>query len=186
LRSVLRHDPDVVLIGKIRDGETADIAVKAALTGHLVLSTVHTNDALGVVTRLFNLGVPPYLVASTARLMMAQRLVRRPSPYGLSWRKADPDECVYMGCDPADPPDVPAVKGTPFDGFTGYAGRAALYEIVPVDAALRAMINGQASEAEMARHVFDESGMPSLRRDGIQKTLQGITTLSEVKAVCLT
>lgn len=186
LRSVLRHDPDVVLIGEIRDAETADIAVKAALTGHLVLSTVHTNDAIGVVTRLFNLGVPPYLVASTVRLMMAQRLVRRPSPYGLSWRKADAAECVYLGCDSADPPDIPSVKGTPFDGFTGYAGRTALYELVPVDDALRALINASASEADMARRAFDELNLPSLRRDGIQKTLQGLTTLDEVKSICLT
>ena len=185
LRSVLRHDPDVVLIGEIRDAETADIAVKAALTGHLVLSTVHTNDALGVVTRLFNLGVPPYLVASTLRLMMAQRLVRRPSPYGLSWRKAKAEECTYLGCDPAEPPLLPAVKGTPFDGFTGYAGRLALYELIPVAPALRMMINDQASEAELARHVFGEQKLVSLRDDGIHKTLQGLTTLEEVKAVCM-
>jgi type II secretory ATPase GspE/PulE/Tfp pilus assembly ATPase PilB-like protein len=185
LRSVLRHDPDVVLIGEIRDKETADIAVRAALTGHLVLSTVHTNDALGVVTRLLDLGLPDYLVAATLRLVMAQRLVRRPAPHGMTWRTATEEECLYMDCDPANPPQLPDVHGTPLDGGTGYAGRAAIYEMVPVDVVMRELITRRAAEAELARCVFEERGLHTLRRDGIDKAKKGITTLSEVQAMTM-
>jgi type II secretory ATPase GspE/PulE/Tfp pilus assembly ATPase PilB-like protein len=185
LRSVLRHDPDVVLIGEIRDEETADIAVRAALTGHLVLSTVHTNDAVGVVTRLFDLGLPEYLVAATVRLVMAQRLVRRPSPHGMMWRAASPEECLYMDCDPADPPQLPEIHGTELDGGTGYAGRAAIYEMAPIDAAMRTLISRRTSEVELARYAFEERGMLTLRQDGIEKAKKGITTLGEVQAATM-
>lgn len=183
LRSLLRHDPDVVLIGEIRDEETADIAVRAALTGHLVLSTVHTNDAVGVVTRLLDLGLPNYLVASTVRLVMAQRLVRRPSQYGLEWRAATEQESLYMGCDPAQAPQLPAVRASALDGGTGYAGRAAIYEMIPIDSAFRSLLMKQATEEELAEYAFDQCGRLTLRRDGIEKALKGITTLDEVKAV---
>jgi type II secretory ATPase GspE/PulE/Tfp pilus assembly ATPase PilB-like protein len=183
LRSLLRHDPDVALIGEIRDEETADIAVRAALTGHLVLSTVHTNDAVGVVTRLLDLGLPNYLVASTVRLVMAQRLVRRPSPYGLEWRTATEEECLYMGCDPAEAPKLPVVSASSLDGGTGYAGRAAIYEMVPIDSSFRSLLMKQATEEELAEYAFKECGRPTLRMDGIEKALKGITTLEEVKSV---
>jgi type II secretory ATPase GspE/PulE/Tfp pilus assembly ATPase PilB-like protein len=183
LRSVLRHDPDVVLIGEIRDEETADIAVRAALTGHLVLSTVHTNDAVGVVTRLLDLGLPGYLVAATLRLIMAQRLVRRPSPYALQWRRASEEECIFMGCDPSDAPELPCPGASALDGNTGYAGRAAIYEMVPFDSRFRSLLLQRASEEQMANYVFNECGHPNMRQDGIAKVLSGITTLDEVKAV---
>jgi type II secretory ATPase GspE/PulE/Tfp pilus assembly ATPase PilB-like protein len=182
LRSVLRHDPDVVLIGEIRDQETADIAVRAALTGHLVLSTVHTNDAVGVITRLLDLGLPDYLVAATLRLAMAQRLVRRPSPHGLRWRPATAEESVYMGRDPASPPQIPQPQPSALDGGTGYAGRAAIYEMIPIDAAFRSRLVNHAKEAELAEYVFQVCGHRSLRMDGVYKVEQGITTLEEVKA----
>lgn len=183
LRSVLRHDPDVVLVGEIRDEETADIAVRAALTGHLVLSTLHTNDAIGVVTRLLDLGVPDYLLASTLKLAMAQRLVRRPSAHSLKHRQATPEECVYMECDEANPPQVPVPVGSDFDGGTGYAGRVAIYELIPIDATLRRMISKRADEREMAEYAFGQLGMATLRRDGVRKALEDVTTLEEVKAV---
>lgn len=186
LRSVLRHDPDVVLIGEVRDEETADIAVRAALTGHLVLSTVHTNDAVGVVTRLFDLGLPEYLVAATVRLVMAQRLVRRPSPHGLEFGPATEEECLYMGCDPKKPPRLPRPKGTALDGGTGYAGRAAIYEMVPIDASMRSLIARRAGEEELAAYAFEEHGLKTLRQDGIEKAKQALTTLDEVQAVTIT
>ena len=183
LRSVLRHDPDVVLIGEIRDEETADIAVRAALTGHLVLSTVHTNDAIGVVTRLLDLGLPDYLVAATVRLVMAQRLVRRPSPHGLEWKDASEEECLYMNVDPAHPPQLPQAKPTALDGGTGYAGRVAVYEMVPIDSPFRARLMKKSTEEELAEYAFGECGHKTLRADGIEKALKGITTLDEVKSV---
>ncbi|MFA7175508.1 MAG: ATPase, T2SS/T4P/T4SS family [Kiritimatiellia bacterium] len=183
LRSLLRHDPDVALIGEIRDQESADIAVRAALTGHLVLSTVHTNDAVGVVTRLLDLGLPNYLVAATVRLVMAQRLVRRPSPYSLQWQPATEEECLYMGCDPAAPPQLPIVSTSSLDGGTGYAGRVAIYEMVPIDSRFRALLMQSATEEELAAYAFGECGRSTLRQDGIAKALQGITTLDEVKSV---
>ncbi|MEM8550044.1 MAG: GspE/PulE family protein [Verrucomicrobiota bacterium] len=183
LRSVLRHDPDVVLIGEIRDRETADIAVRASLTGHLVLSTLHTNDALGVVTRLLDLGVPEYLLASTLRLVMAQRLVRRPSPHGLSWTPATETERIYMGCKNDDEAPLPRPQGSEFDGGTGYTGRAAIYEIVPMNTRLRTMIAGRESEEALAKFAFGELGCHTLRTDGIAKAREGLTTLAEVRAV---
>ena len=180
LRSVLRHDPDVVLIGEIRDEETADIAVRAALTGHLVLSTVHTNDAVGVVTRLLDLGLPEYLVSATVRLVMAQRLVRRPSPHALSWSPATEDELLFMDSEPCE---LPRPKGTSLDGGTGYAGRAAVYEMVPIDSQMRSLIARRASEEEMAHYAFEERGLRTLKKDGIEKAKQALTTLSEVQAV---
>lgn len=183
LRSVLRHDPDVILIGEIRDQETAEIAVRAALTGHLVLSTLHTNDALGVITRLLDLGVPEYLLASTLRLAMAQRLVRRPSTHGLEWVRACDEDCSYIGCDVAEAPLLPHPGASPFDGGTGYSGRAAIYEMVPVDARLRSLIAERALEGRLADYVFGERGLHTLKSDGVAKALQGLTTLSEVRAV---
>lgn len=183
LRSVLRHDPDVVLIGEIRDEETADIAVRAALTGHLVLSTVHTNNAVGVVTRLLDLGLPDYLVAATVRLVMAQRLVRRPSPHGLTWQPASEEECLFMGEDPASPPNLPRANPTALDAGTGYAGRAAIYEMVPIDGPFRSLLMSKAQEDELARYAFQENGRLTLQADGFAKVKQGLTTLDEVKAV---
>ncbi len=185
LRSVLRHDPDVVLVGEIRDEETADIAVRAALTGHLVLSTVHTNDAIGVITRLLDLKVPQFLIASTVRLVMAQRLVRRPSPHSMTWRDATEEELLLMGSPEATSAiQVPVANPTALDGNTGYSGRAAIYEIVPMSKQIRqAMVQG-ANEAALAHEAFGVDGCLTLLADGINKAREGITTLEEVTAVC--
>ncbi|MEQ9640273.1 MAG: ATPase, T2SS/T4P/T4SS family [Alphaproteobacteria bacterium] len=174
LRSVLRHDPDVVLIGEIRDGETARIAVQAALTGHLVLSTLHTNDAASAVTRLTDMGVEPYLITSTLRAVLAQRLVRRlcascarQVPAGELGQPGDGTLGVAAGC---------AACGD------GYRGRAAIGELLTVDDELRRLVLTGADSAELRRHALG-AGMRSLRDDGMRKASAGETSLEEVLRV---
>lgn len=184
LRSVLRHDPDVIMVGEIRDGETADIAVKSALTGHLVLSTLHTNSAAGVLTRLVNIGIAPYLVASTLRLSIAQRLVRVPCPHCVKKRRPTPAECEEFNWDANDPDLlIPEPVGCDFCGGKGYAGRTALYEMIPVENELRKMILKNADEQEFERYAFQQRNLPSLHADGAAKILAGLTTIQEVRNV---
>ncbi len=181
LRSVLRHDPDVIMIGEIRDGETGDIAVKSALTGHLVLSTLHTNSAAGVITRLINLEIAPFLVASTLRLAIAQRLVRMPCPHCVQSVRPTPDICEIFGWDANDETlRIPEVKGCSLCGEKGYAGRLGLYEFIPVDDLLREQILNHVSEREIEAYAFKERGYPSLLHDGGTKILVGKTTVKEV------
>ncbi|MBN2641497.1 MAG: type II/IV secretion system protein [Victivallales bacterium] len=183
LRSVLRHDPDVIMIGEIRDGETGDIAIKSALTGHLVLSTLHTNSAAGVLTRLVNLGIAPFLVASTLRLAIAQRLVRTPCSHCISFRCPTEAECVEFGWDSADSGlKVPDVHGCSFCGNTGYSGRLGLYEMIPVDREIKKMIISGADEHDFSDYAYTRRGLASLKADGAGKILQGRTTVEEVRA----
>lgn len=185
LRSILRHDPDAIMIGEIRDAETGDIAVKAALTGHLVLSTLHTNSAAGVLTRLINLGVAPFLVASTMRLAIAQRLVRRPCPYCVSYRPPTPEECVEFAWKPdTDWQGVPVAGGCSFCGGRGYSGRCAIYEMIPVDRELRRLLMAQSDEREIEDYAFNSLSLPSMLIDGGRKIFQGLTTIDEVRAAC--
>ncbi|MDO4571269.1 MAG: type II/IV secretion system protein [Planctomycetia bacterium] len=183
LRSTLRHDPDVIMIGEIRDGETADIAVKSALTGHLVLSTLHANDSIGVVSRLLNLGIAPELVNSALRLVVAQRLVRKPCPHCVQWKPADSSEKLLFGWNPSDDFQIPIASGCPLCHSTGYVGRLGLYEMIPVDNTLRAMIRAGESEENMAKYAFENAALPTLRNDGADKILQGKTTIAEVQRV---
>ncbi len=184
LRSVLRHDPDVIMIGEIRDGETGDIAVKSALTGHLVLSTLHTNSAAGVLTRLVNIGIAPFLVASTLRLAVAQRLVRVPCVHCVEKRRPTARECEEFGWDPEDQELlVPQIKGCSFCGDKGYSGRVGLYEIIPVDDSLRKMILKNADERDFEKYAFETKGLASLHADGAAKILAGLTTMEEVREV---
>lgn len=178
LRSALRHDPDVIMIGEIRDAETADIAVKAALTGHLVLSTVHTNDAVGVVARLLNLGVPRDLLTSTLRLAVAQRLVRRPCPHCL---EMVPASSRLVGL-PAGSM-VPRAVGCPLCAETGYAGRIGLYEMLPVSQELRDSIMDGDNESRWLEIGFGRERNPTLVQDGIAKIGAGLTTPEEVERV---
>jgi type II secretory ATPase GspE/PulE/Tfp pilus assembly ATPase PilB-like protein len=157
LRSILRHDPDVVMIGEMRDRETAEIAIQAALTGHLVLSTLHTNDAAGGITRLVNMGIEPYLVAATVQGILAQRLVRRVCA-----------ACSGAGCDVC--------------AHTKYRGRTGIFELLEVTDALRELIAARAPLAEL-RAVARQNGMRTLREDGIRRVEQRITTLDEVMRV---
>ncbi len=185
LRSVLRHDPDIVMIGEIRDGETGDIAVKAALTGHLVLSTLHTNSAAGVTSRLGNLGIPTFMIASTLRLAIAQRLVRRPCSHCMSWVDADSLTRSAFGWDPEAEIKVPEVTGCSFCGNTGYSGRTALYEMIEIDGDIRKLVLQGADEPEISRAAFGRKKLPSLRLDGAKKIIEGLTTVEEVEAVTI-
>lgn len=187
LRSVLRHDPDVIMIGEIRDSETADIAVKSALTGHLVLSTLHTNSAAGVLTRLINLQVAPFLVVSTLRLAIAQRLVRVPCEHCVTLRRPTVSECELFGWDPKDTAlRVPEAKGCSFCAESGYSGRLGLYEMIPVDSNIRKMLLEGGDEHDFADYAFNILGLPGLKQDGAAKILAGKTTVDEVKTVIST
>lgn len=184
LRSVLRHDPDVIMIGEIRDGETGDIAVKSALTGHLVLSTLHTNSAAGVLTRLVNIGIAPFLVASTLRLAIAQRLVRVPCVHCTEKRRPTSEECEEFGWDPEEESlRVSIPKGCDYCGGKGYAGRIGLYELIPVDRELRKMILKNSDERDFEQYAFNDCHYPSLHADGAAKILAGKTTMQEVRDV---
>ncbi len=184
LRSVLRHDPDIMMIGEVRDLETADIAIRVALTGHLILSTLHTNDAASGVTRLLDIGVEPYLVASSVNAFIAQRLVRVICP---QCKKEDssvlPAITELIRRDMQLSPDqaVPVFRGVGCDACnrTGYAGRIAIYEILPVTAEISRLIF-QRVPAEEIKALARSQGMKTLRRQGWEKVFQGITTPEEV------
>ena len=155
LRAILRQDPDVVMVGEIRDTETAQIAVQASLTGHLVLSTVHTNDAVGAITRLRDMGVEPFLLASTVRLILAQRLLRRLCTQCRAPREVEPGDAAVMGAH-YDGPLFRAV-GCPACNHTGYAGRLGVYEAVRIDDTLRRLIGANADEDALAAAAFARS-----------------------------
>ena len=178
LRAILRQDPDVVMVGEIRDLETAEIAVQASLTGHLVLSTLHTNTASGAVTRLRDMGVEPFLLSSSLIGVLAQRLVRvldndTKEPY-----IARDYECNTLNMDPANPPTIyRAAENT----SSGFRGRTGIYELIAVDDAMRTMIHDGVSEQHLERHARTMS--PSIRDDGRRRVLAGNTTLEEVLRV---
>lgn len=185
LRSILRSDPDVVLVGEIRDRETAQIAIEAALTGHLVLSTLHTNDAPSAITRLIEMGIEPFLVGSALDCVVAQRLARRlcercKQPYSLS-----SDEVVAHGFDlSADTASVTVYRpgGCSQCSGTGYRGRIALHEVLAIDEQLERLAVERASSAEIQRHALTR-GMLTLRQDGWQKVLAGVTSIEEIVRV---
>jgi general secretion pathway protein E len=162
LRAILRQDPDIIMIGEIRDLETAQIAVQASLTGHLVLATLHTNDAASAVTRLTDMGVEPYLLASSLLGVMAQRLVRQLCP---TCRSESDGVWRPVGCTAC--------------GHSGYRGRRGIYELLEIDDAMRALIHRQAAEAELAEHA-QRAGMRTLRDDAGRWLADGITSLEEV------
>ena len=178
LRAILRQDPDVVMVGEIRDLETAEIAVQASLTGHLVLSTLHTNTASGAVTRLRDMGIAPYLLSSSLIGVMAQRLVRvlheeTKIPY-----TANQHECEVLGVDAASPPTLYRPGS---GGNRGFAGRTGIYELITVDDRMREMIHDNVSEQKLERHARTSS--LSIRADGRRQVQLGRTTLEEVMRV---
>jgi type IV pilus assembly protein PilB len=181
LRSFLRQDPNTILVGEIRDFETAEIAVKAALTGHLVLSTLHTNDAPSTVNRLMNMGIEPFLVASSLQLICAQRLVRRICANCKEPHPTPPQALIQAGFTPEDAKSVVPNKGKGCDkcNKTGYKGRVGLYEVMEVTEELRELILVGASALELRRKAVDE-GMITLRSSGLRKVKDGMTTLDEV------
>jgi type IV pilus assembly protein PilB len=182
LRSLLRQDPDIIMIGEIRDKETSRIAVQAALTGHLVLSTLHTNDAPSSVSRLVNIGIEPYLIAASLNAIIAQRLVRRICPHCKEPAAAPDSIRKYLDRAQVDPSQIWQGKGCDKCRNSGYAGRAGIYELLIVDDKFREMINTDSSVNNM-RKAFVASGWPSLFEDGLIKVKNGITTIEEVLRV---
>ena len=176
LRAILRQDPDVVMVGEIRDAETAQIAVQASLTGHLVLSTVHTNDSIGAVTRLRDMGAEPFLLASTLRLVLAQRLVRRLCPHCRQSAPADAATAAAIGL-PEGAPVFRAV-GCKECGQTGYIGRHGVFEVLRIDDRIRRLIAEDKSEAEMAAAAF-AAGAPTLSLAARAAVAEGLTSVEE-------
>jgi type IV pilus assembly protein PilB len=181
LRSFLRQDPNIILVGEIRDFETAEIAVKAALTGHLVLSTLHTNDAPSTVNRLMNMGIEPFLVASSLNLICAQRLVRRICKNCVEPHPTPKPALIQAGFSAEDAKTVVPKKGKGCEkcNNTGYKGRVGLYEVMEITEELREMILVGASSLELRRKAVEE-GMLTLRTSGLRKVKEGVTTVDEV------
>jgi general secretion pathway protein E len=179
LRAILRQDPDVVLIGEIRDLETAQIAVQASLTGHLVLSTLHTNTAAGAVTRLRDMGIEPFLLSSSLIGVLAQRLVRVLNPESKQPFQAGEYERRLLNMRPDEP--SPTLYRPGRDSSGGYRGRSGIYELIIVDDAMRTMIHDGVSEQEIERHA--RLSTPSIRDDGRTRVLRGETTIEEVLRV---
>src|ERR1700731_968533 len=181
LRSFLRQDPNIILVGEIRDFETAEIAVKAALTGHLVLSTLHTNDAPSTINRLMNMGIEPFLVASSVHLICAQRLVRRVCSNCKQPHPTPPPALMQAGYSAEDANTVTPMKGNGCEkcNNTGYKGRVGLYEVMEISEELRELILVGASAPELRRKAVDE-GMITLRQSGLRKVKDGMTSLEEV------
>jgi type IV pilus assembly protein PilB len=207
LRSILRQDPDVVMVGEIRDGETANLAVQAALTGHLVFSTLHTNSAAGVLPRLLDMDIEPFLIASTVKTIIGQRLVRRVAPKRDTYQSSPIETQNILTTVghllPKTPADVARVaedlgyKDLPLAGQSaytlvkgrdtpqtphGYSGRAGLYEVMDVTEEIQNLIVARSTSAEIQRKAV-EQGMITMRQDGYLKALQGITTIEEVNRV---
>jgi type IV pilus assembly protein PilB len=183
LREFLRQDPNVILVGEIRDYETAEIAVKASLTGHLVLSTLHTNDAPSTVSRLVNMGIEPFLVGTAVNLIQAQRLVRRICTACLTdvSDEYEPTFLIESGFAPDEIGHLRLKKGKGCDACrgTGFKGRVGLYEVMEMSDALRELAMGGATAVEIQKKALAE-GMLTLRTSGLQKVRDGVTTLDEV------
>jgi type IV pilus assembly protein PilB len=186
LRAFLRQDPDIIMVGEVRDFETAEIAIKAALTGHLVLSTLHTNDAPSTINRLLNMGVEPFLVASSVNLVLAQRLIRLVCTSCREPAEIPPQVLVDIGVKQEDLGKFNCFRGTgcPQCGGSGYRGRNALYEVMPISEEIRELILSGASEREIKRTAVGV-GMSSLRQSGISILKQGATTVDEVVRVTM-
>jgi type II secretory ATPase GspE/PulE/Tfp pilus assembly ATPase PilB-like protein len=186
LRSMLRQAPNIIMIGEIRDLETANIAINASLTGHLVFSTLHTNDAPSAVARLVDIGVQPFLVSSAVRAIMAQRLVRKlcqkcKEPYELTEA-----EIESLGLDATQLAEATVMKGRGCEACKnlGYKGRMGIFEIFQIDDEVRHMINEKASTIDLRKRAR-EMGMRTLREDGIRKVLAGMTSAEEVIGVTM-
>jgi general secretion pathway protein E len=185
LRSFLRQDPDVIMVGEIRDAETAEIAIHAALTGHLVFSTLHTNDSFGAVTRLVDMGIEPFLVSSSVIAVMAQRLIRRICSGCRVAHEPTPAELREIGISAetlAGRPIYRIGSGCPACKQRGYRGRIGIHELLVVDDAVRNLIM-QKADASQIRRLATSRGMPTLREDGARKVLEGITTIEEILRV---
>ena len=181
LRAFLRQDPDIIMVGEVRDFETAQIAVQAALTGHLVLSTVHTNDAPGTVTRLIDMGIEPFLISSAVILIMAQRLIRKICMECREPIKVHPQLLIDLGVSPDEVKTFPVYKGKGCSicNNTGYKGRVGLYEVMAIKEEIKELILSRASTSEVKKEAM-RLGMKTLRQSGIVKIREGLTSIEEV------
>jgi type IV pilus assembly protein PilB len=181
LRSFLRQDPNIILVGEIRDFETAEIAVKAALTGHLVLSTLHTNDAPSTINRLMNMGIEPFLVSTSVHLICAQRLVRKVCSKCAEEMAVPPQALIDIGFSPEDAPKVKIRRGKGCGDCnnSGYRGRVGLFEVMEITDDIRELILTGATALELKKKAI-ENGMISLRHSGLIKLKTGVTTVEEV------
>lgn len=184
LRAFVRQDPNIIMVGEIRDGETADIGVRSALTGHLVLSTIHTNDAIGSISRLLDMGVEPFLIASTLLVVISQRLARTLCPkckIPIDLAEGDPVR-IALHLEGSGPVTVYEAPGCSSCGGTGYKGRMALFEVFSINSRIRQLIAQRAPIQEITKEAM-RSGMRTLQKDGCDKALQGVTSLAEVQRV---
>ena len=182
LRSFLRQDPDIMMIGEIRDLETAEIAIKAAMTGHLVLSTLHTNDCPSAIVRLVDIGIPPYMLAASLTMVLSQRLIRKLCPIcKMPAKYKEPDKLQKIGFSESEIPNLSifASKGCPECNNLGYKGRVGLFELMPVSDEIGKAINANAPEHYLRRIAIRE-GMVPLRAAGLEKVRQGVTSVMEV------
>ena len=188
LRSILRQDPDIIMIGEIRDGETAQIAVQAAITGHLVVSTLHTNSAASTVTRIIDMGIEPYIIGDALVGVIAQRLVRRLCTTCRQPRLADEDEKVALGILDMDEDIViyePSPDGCPLCNGTGFSGRIGVYEMMPVSKDLQSVI-AKGGTADVIEKQALKEGMSTLKMSAGKHVLNGITSISEMKKITYT
>ena len=182
LRSILRQDPDIIMIGEIRDVETAMIAIQASITGHLVVSTVHTNSAANTVTRLLDMGVDSYLIADSVVGIIAQRLVRRLCPSCKKMRRAEEYELEFMGKDPSVPANIWEPCGCQSCNGTGYYGRIGVYEIMELTPGVKRLINKKATAEEIKQQALAD-GMQTLRMNASKLVLSGTTSFQEILSV---
>ncbi len=184
LRAILRQDPDVIMVGEIRDKETAEIAIQASLTGHLVFATIHTNDAPGAVTRLIDMGVEPFLVSSSLLAVLAQRLIRRVCPRCTEYVIPQPIELENLGLEPNDfkGAKIARPKGCHDCSQTGYRGRMVVHELMMMDDDIRALIM-EKSDSTLIKKAAQEKGMTTLRESAVQRVLEGVTTPVELVSV---
>lgn len=186
LRSIVRQDPDIIMVGEIRDKETVDIAIQAALTGHLVFSTLHTNDAAGAVSRLLDMGAEPFLVASSLIGTVAQRLIRINCPRCREPYEEKPEVLHEIGLTPEQVRETPLMRGVgcPECRGLGFRGRGGIYEMLTVDENVRTMITRREAASHIKQYVMKEQGMVTMMMDGRAKVLEGHTTVQEVLRVC--
>ena len=188
-RSILRQDPDIIMIGETRDPETAEISARAAITGHLVFSTLHTNDAASSVTRLMDMGIPAYLAAASIAGIISQRLMRKVCPYCQEEYEARPEEVKILYGRPADPGEHVRLrrgKGCYLCNETGYKGRIAIHEILSVDTEMKRMISEGRNEEELKAYAVHRHGMTTLKEEAVKMVLAGITTLEEMERLIYT
>ena len=185
LRSVMRQDPDVIMVGEIRDPETASIAVQAAMTGHRVLSTVHTNDAAGAITRFIDMGIEPFLVSSVMLISIAQRLVRKVCPYCKKPYQPPRKALEYWGLDKVDGANFMQGSGCFNCMDTGYKGRTGVYEVLIIDEMVQDMILSRKSAQEISRAASKAGTLITLKQDAAAKVLSGETTLEEAASAIM-